>query len=282
MTKKAAPGKTRAKSPAAGNLRTRAFGEAADAFGKEVVPLGPRAGALARRVGDLLLGLLEGAVFGLEQVGDWLQTEVTKRLESVPNDQITQPDPRIAVPAVQALLYSMNEKIISQMFANLLASNMNLQLRDSTHPAFVEMIKEMTPADALLLTRFSVQSAHIEYLVRLSENDEVQDLSFSHSFELRDIDLDTLRGSINNLIRLGLIERRHGIHPVLPSISDEEKRLNQKHQPMVDKINASPEELQRHGLKGPCQLLIERDGLFLTPLGRKFIDVCLNDGPPQR
>src|SRR5215475_2977069 len=133
------PAKTSAKKSKAApkkqpsrNRSTRAFGEAVDMPSTETAP---RESAAARRVGNLQLGLVEGAVFGLKQVGDWLRAEVAKRLEDVPEDKIIQPDLRIAVPAVQALIYSMNDEIIREMLANLLASSMNLETRSVAHPA---------------------------------------------------------------------------------------------------------------------------------------------------
>ena len=61
------------------------------------------------------------------------------------------PNPRIAVPALQALTYSLDDELIREMFANLLAADMNAETKKDAHPAFVELIKEMTPADARVL-----------------------------------------------------------------------------------------------------------------------------------
>lgn len=83
-----------------GKLAERAVGPAADEFGKAVAPLGERAGKLTVYVGDKLLGMLEASVFGLERVAEWVKAEVSKRLKDVPEEKITEPNPRIAVPAV--------------------------------------------------------------------------------------------------------------------------------------------------------------------------------------
>jgi hypothetical protein len=71
-----------------------------------------------------------------------------QRLKGVPREKIVPPEPRIAVPALQALTYSLDDKLIRDMFANLLAADMNVDTKRDAHPAFVEIIKEMTPAEA--------------------------------------------------------------------------------------------------------------------------------------
>jgi hypothetical protein len=55
------------------------------------------------------------------------------------------------VPALQALTYSLVEEAIREMFANLMAADMNSDRKGDVHPAFVELIKEMTPLEAQIL-----------------------------------------------------------------------------------------------------------------------------------
>ena len=52
---------------------------------------------------------------------------------------------------MQALTYSLDEEHIREMFANLLAADMNADTKKGAHPAFVEFIKDMTPIEAKLL-----------------------------------------------------------------------------------------------------------------------------------
>jgi hypothetical protein len=129
----------------------KALSPAAEEFGKEIVPLGTRAGQLTSRVGVLLIRTLEPLVYGLERSADWIERAVTDRLKDVPPESIVPPSLRIAAPAMQALTYSMDDELIREMFANLLAADMNAQTKKDAHPAFVELIKEMTAIDARVL-----------------------------------------------------------------------------------------------------------------------------------
>src|SRR5262245_46888755 len=102
-----------------------AFTPAATEFGQEIAPLGRATGALTNRVGQLLLMPFSGLVYGLEKSAEYIKRAVTERLKDVPQDKIVEPQARIAVPAMQALTYSVEEQHIREMFANLLAADMN-------------------------------------------------------------------------------------------------------------------------------------------------------------
>ena len=74
---------------------------------------------------------INAALSGLQQ---WIahreyNVEETKKLlaiklEKVDVDKIVPPEPYIAVPAIQALSYSMNSDDLRSMYANLLATSM--------------------------------------------------------------------------------------------------------------------------------------------------------------
>jgi hypothetical protein len=187
------PSTTRRKSKGTGKLSERAFGPAADEFGKEVAPLGREAGAIALTAGRLLLGVVGGTVYGMEQVGNWLKGAVGERLSKVPSEKIVPPESRIAIPTVQAMIYSINEEAVREMFANLLAADMNSDTKSSVHPAFVEIIKQMAPADTRMLKE--VGWRFVRRHIRHNSND------------VWDVEADAdAKVALHNLSRIGLIE----------------------------------------------------------------------------
>lgn len=76
---------------------------------------------------------------------------LAKKLEHVSENKIVTPEAYVAVPAIQAISYSMNSKELRNLYANLLAKAMNSDTKDLVHPSFVEIIKQMSPIDALVL-----------------------------------------------------------------------------------------------------------------------------------
>src|SRR5262249_50908232 len=149
--------------------------------------IGTELGIVSARVGRLLISGLQKSVYGFEQVGAWIEKSVSERLKNIPVDKIVEPDARIAAPATQALIYSMTDEVIREMFANLLASDMNADEKEKVHPAFVEMIKEMTRTDA-------------EILLQMPQG--WQEIGYTFSFEVAGINSFKIRKSISNLRRL--------------------------------------------------------------------------------
>jgi len=257
------------------NLRTRAFGEAVDGFSREIAPLGPT-GAVARRVNQLLFGLLERSVFGLEQVGDWLQAAVAERLEDVPEEKIIQPDPRIAVPAVQALVYSMNDEIIREMFANLLASSMSQETQSAAHPAFVEMIKVMEPIDAQALIQFRGGNNHINYQIKFVAGSTW--ISVGEEFSITKVDARDLPRVVDNLGRMGLIEKRETESPLLEGFDIRDNKDNRQRD-IETRYKSMFEAWNARQMNTPPQhrtLQINRRGLYITPLGNSFLKACMS------
>ena len=87
-------------------------------------------------------------VWGYDKCQDFIQTKVADRLKDVPPEDIITPKPNIAGPAIEALRYTGHEESLSDMYANLLASAMDKSTADGAHPAFVEIIKQLTPDEA--------------------------------------------------------------------------------------------------------------------------------------
>ena len=79
-----------------------------------------------------------------------LKNCVQKRIESIPDEELREPPKNIVVPAILSNSYNDSEEL-RLMYANLIANSMNKQQKHPAHPAFVEIIKQLTPSEALLL-----------------------------------------------------------------------------------------------------------------------------------
>jgi Abortive infection alpha len=252
----------------------RAFGSAADNFGKEIAPVGKELGIVTAKVARLLISGLDKSVYGLETVGAWIQEKVSERLRSVPEEKIVEPNPRIAVPATQALIYSMNDELIREMFANLLAADMNVDTKSGAHPAFVEMIREMTNTDARVLEAFR-SGPQIEFSARFSHADRWAEVGVGFSFDITDVRLDQVRTAVSNLRRLEVIELRTNEWPVLQDLDERRNKFKNQFAPLDESIKSSPESVKHLGFGGPPNLSVMLHGLYPTAFGQQFISICL-------
>lgn len=73
------------------------------------------------------------------------------KLKAIEPEKIVSAESYIAIPAVQALSYCMDSELLREMFATLLANAMNMEYKSRMHPAFVEIIKQLSPLDVMMI-----------------------------------------------------------------------------------------------------------------------------------
>jgi hypothetical protein len=254
----------------------KALGPAAEVFGREVVPFGQEAGQLTNRVGLLLIRALAPLVYGLEKSADWIEKAVTERLKDVPKDKVVLPNPRIAVPALQALTYSLDDELIREMFANLLAADMNDDRKKDAHPAFVELIKEMTPTDARVLKLVRDKPAQCSFTVRIGSASRFFGRETHYSFSIEGLSDNEIGTSLNNLERLGLLELRDEF-PISQEYDDTEARLKTEYEERRQSFD-TPEirQILLIAENGRVEVSINRKGIGLNLLGASFVRICLS------
>lgn len=100
------------------------------------------------------LAPVSALVWGYDQIKDFVSTKVAERLRNVSPENVVSPKPNVAGPALEALRYTGHESSLSDLYANLLAASMDKATASGAHPAFVEIIKQLTPDEAKLVSLF--------------------------------------------------------------------------------------------------------------------------------
>jgi hypothetical protein len=249
---------------------------------RKLVLAGQRTGRTANLVVDTLMNGIDAVVYGARDVFPWLSGRLQEKLKDVPPEKLADPDRRIALPAIQALTYSMNDEIIREMYASLLASDMQLDGKEHTHPAFVELIRQMTSSDAKLLEIFRTTGPQIRFIALIRDRAKTKNLGFAlgggKSKELGlgysfDFDHDPAR-SLDNLERLGLVERRTQRSPILDDLEHIEQSIRRGFAEAEAQVS-NPEFRKAHGYGEDAAFHIEKQGLYLTRFGVSFVAACL-------
>lgn len=199
----------------------------------------------------------------LELTAEAIQEKVAK----IPEEKLTEPEPYVAVPALQQLSYSLDSEDLREMYANLLASSMNIDKKTSVHPAFVDIIKQLCPDEAKLLKYLSdkegqplidihlIQSKNREYSISLQNFTSIADGICENSLKISFY--------LDNLARLKLLDISDD-----RSLADDSEYKPLENHPLVKQIMNTqlPEgksyEIKRHSFK-------------LTAFAYDFIKVCL-------
>lgn len=132
------------------------------------------------------------------------------KLENVDPEKIVTPESYVAVPAIQAISYSMDSEELRNLYANLLAKAMNSDTKDLVHPSFVEIIKQMSPTDALIFSKIITSTIRPLITIKISTPNRGERIFAENCSWITDVSLERCRTSIDNLSRLGLIEIPYG------------------------------------------------------------------------
>jgi hypothetical protein len=213
-------------------------------------------------------------VWGYDQIKEFVSTKLAERLKNVPPENIITPKPNLAGPILESLRYTGHETSLSDLYANLLAASMDKDTAHGAHPAFVEIIKQLTPDEAKLVKLFELKipypliDVRWEYKKPNREEGKYGGVSVLVNFSL----LGYIAGCefsqmtptyIDNLCRLGLAEVQDseytakGVYDaveVFPEVQQEKA-----------KIENNPE----------LKAVIVRRGLHITELGKQFVRVCV-------
>jgi hypothetical protein len=215
---------------------------------------------------NLALAPLQGMVWGSEKIKNYLTVSLTKRLKDIPPEKIIHPKPNIAGPTIESLRFCGHESELRELFINLLAASINIDYSSIAHPAFVEVIKQLTPDEARILKYLSSKPSFPligHHQIQLSwYAEKANEQTLNHFiYCCNDISLDStelIPSYLDNLRRLQLVE-----------ITNEYK---DDIQDQLDRSDLNIEEIQEI-LRDDKERIEE---LFFTSFGIQFIETCVN------
>jgi hypothetical protein len=229
-------------------------------------------------------------VWGYDRIKDYLEATLAEKLKDVPPERIVTPSPAVAGPAVEALRFAANEPTLREMYANLLATGMDANTAQNAHPAFVEILKQLTPDEARLLAFLysgheidfkqpALVSGRIELMAGgRSYTKEVTRYSLFH--QSAECSYPHLVDSYyDNIRRLGLIDI---LQPEVDvDMGYPVKNISLEHQAIEYATKCTVEMLEKKGLQVPKPAIPYNfhffgEFLYLTSLGEQFYHACIN------
>lgn len=131
---------------------------------------------------------------------------LSQKLENVEPEKIVEPEPYVAVPAIQAISYSMNSKELRDLYANLLAKAMNIDTKEFVHPAYIETIKQLSPDDAAYFKHIYSLETRPLIDVRLNLSNSLSSIIAANCNLFSTGYVKSFALSLDNLCRLGLVK----------------------------------------------------------------------------
>lgn len=193
--------------------------------------------------------------------------EATKeKFNSIPLEKRCEPEAYVAVPAIQQISYCQNSNELREMYANLLTSSMNIDLKDKILPAFVNIIGQLSSDEAKLLKFFSIEQIPIIEVHSIVKDENGGYFIPVKNYACKDgLCLDITENYdvyVDNLERLKLIEVTYARW--LNNLDVYEYLENRFLAEELEKRNLVDEDLNfLHGV------------IELTDLGKAFCKICL-------
>lgn len=192
---------------------------------------------------------------------------LAEKLKGIPEDKIVEPEPYVAVPAIQQLSYSIDNPDLREMYANLLAASMNTDTKWNVHPSFVDIVRQLTPDEAKLLKYLSAhpQQPIIDVVHNLPNNTGYIEVArrFTNISESICDNINGIYAYLDNLERLKLIEFPEGTY-----LTKDELYLPLKNHPAIKNI-------MKQTLPEGETMEIQKGKFFVTAFGKEFIKICL-------
>lgn len=192
---------------------------------------------------------------------------VNRELQKIPRPDIQAPSPKIAVPLLQNASIT-EETNLREMYGKLLAGDMNKKLKPLVHPAYVEIINQMSSDDAELFSRvFEIQNSIPVAGIRFTFSSRYLTHVFPHYFSPYFSGIDPWKASVSieNLTRLNLFHFFEGT-----VTGYDYKQIKQD--PFVkERFEFAKQNKPSHTLS------IELSSYVIQPndFGRRFASLCL-------
>lgn len=225
--------------------------------------------SLVPRTVGVWLGKWEKWVINGEESIRLTAEAVREKAAQIPEDKLTEPEPYVAVPAIQQLSCCFDSEALREMYANLLISSMNIDTKNAVHPSFVEIIKQLSPDEAKLLqvlpTSTMVYSPLVDVRFNLSPPKGHVTLirNFTNIAEGVCEAPNNICAYMDNLARLGIISILEDIH-----LMEAEKYLP------IEK-NANIQAYLNIVVENNESVKLHKKSFIVTPFGLNFMSVCL-------
>ena len=202
------------------------------------------------------------------------EKDLKKEISKVEGSNIIEPPLTVLGPTLEALKYTFDTKELRDMYLNLLAKSMNIETVQLTHPGYVDIIKSMSPLDAVIFEKiYEIKSSIACSKVQIGFGDKVYTHAMPKYFApslLNDEDPFLVSSSISNLCRLGILT--HEINSITNYNYDSFK----EHDFVKQRLKIFEEvHINGDNSEKKLEISLSNNVLYLNDFGMNFGKVCI-------
>lgn len=212
---------------------------------------------------------------------DSFKNEFNERLKLIPTENLIKPRKDIIVPIFNDFPIYGSDKEIRSMYVKLLASACNKDNFSTARPSFVQIIKEMSPIDAVIFKTLRGMDPAVNIVLELKDHQsfltQIENviLYFNSHYSTSEI-----AASIDNLIRLNLMKFEeitvvgfdYSSFKLTSAFSDVQEKVEKRKKELHYKLGSS--KIDDYYLNG--SISFKEKSYNLTMLGKTFKNICMN------
>lgn len=200
---------------------------------------------------------------------------IRKKVAKTPEERLCEPAAYVALPAIQQISYSYDSDELRNMYANLLATSMDTAVKDNVHPSFVELIKQLSPDEARLLSVLPRSTSDnepvVDLRIKLKGDEGYNNVVRNYTLVGKDVceHPEQVPRYLDNLCRLKIIDIPDGIR-----LAQEEA-----YDPLIESVELDSIKASVVLPEG-ARFDIDKKTLHVTNFGLAFIQCCVDDYSP--
>jgi hypothetical protein len=197
---------------------------------------------------------------------DILEKAILEKLAKIPAEKLIQPKLYMTANLLEAATFAVEEPVLANMFAGLLASSMNADKQGEVHPAFIEILKQLSPLDAKTLQNFAgmqvIAAVNYDFFPNIASGGRISMHKNITSLIIENANEMDIAKSVENLSRLGLVDIDFSLKLIAPDIYD----WCESTPSYLELLNASSD--------GSGKLGTEKGSIKSTAFGKEFCVAC--------
>lgn len=190
--------------------------------------------------------------------------ELTSSIDDIPESKLVDPSIQVTAQALETSKYCVSSEVLRKMFVNLISGSMNSDTYSLAHPAFPEILKQLSTTDALLLNDIFCSEQLSLPVARIGFKDDgngyntiYENVFVPNAFSLPYGEYSL---SLSSLERANLISIDYNV------------QIN--FDPAYDKLRQTPEYLKVQEVSGASPHF-GKGVLQLTSFGLSFCSICI-------
>ena len=154
------------------------------------------------------------------------RNDIEEATKDIPPNALTEPRASVVAPTLQGLAFAHEESDLKAMYLNLLSTAMDARKADNAHPAYAEIIRQLTSEEARLLNGIMNYSSKLPIVTLLEKRSIGIEKIIKNIIGYRDRETGEQVAApqppsmIDNWVRLGLISITYDLQLILEGSYD--------------------------------------------------------------